>query len=653
VAAVAEDRRHRWPHAPHLIDVAQPRTAHTLWPSETRSVRIGDYGAIGDCRSAALISSRGSIDWLCWPRFDSPSIFSALLDSERGGSWSVCPEQTFEAEHSYVRDTNVLATHFQCAAGRATLTDLMPVASEEFKAGVLFPDHQLIREVRVTAGRIDLQFDFWPRPAYGKDRARIRSMGALGWRIDVGSGAYWLRSTIPLAVSDERAVARFTLQEGESAQFSLTYAEESPSVLPALGEPCAEAIECTVNWWQQWTAQCHYEGPYREAVTRSALALKLLTYAPSGAVIAAATTSLPERIGDSLNWDYRFCWLRDASLTVRALLGLGYTAEAESFLTWMLHATRLTQPELRILYTIFGRIGPQEQILEHLSGYRDSRPVRIGNAARNQLQLDVYGEVVEATAQYAQYLGKFDLTTRNALIGLGEYVARNWDQPDEGIWERRVERRDHTHSRLMCWTALDRLLALNEKGLLPGLSRELFERERDRIRTQIESRAWNTRLESYVDTLDGDEVDATLLRLAWYGFEHADSWRMKKTYERVRSELGAGDGLLYRYRREPAEGAFGICSSWEIEHLALGGGTLEEAHRALLALLKYRNKLGLFAEEVDPQSGDALGNFPQAFTHVGLISAALTLAEQEKGKAQPAAHVGSDVKASRGKAEQP
>lgn len=529
----------------------------------------------------------------------------------------------------------------------------MPVASEKIKSGLLFPDHQIIREVRVSAGRVDFQFDFYPRPAYGKDRAQIRSVGALGWRIDVGPGAYWLRSTVPLTARDERAVANFTLKEGESAQFSFTYGEDAPSVLPALGDCCVKAIERTVHWWQEWTAQCHYQGPYREAVTRSALALKLLTYAPSGAVIAAATTSLPERIGDSLNWDYRFCWLRDASLTVRALLGLGYTAEAESFLTWMLHATRLTQPELRILYTIFGRIGPQEKTLEHLSGYRNSRPVRIGNGARNQLQLDVYGEVVEATAQYAQYLGKFDKVTQGVLVGLGDYVARNWDQPDDGIWESRVERRNHTHSRLMCWAALDRLLALNEKGLLPGIARESFERERDRIRMQIESRAWNTRLESYVDTLDGDQVDATLLRLAWYGFEHADSWRMKKTYERVRRELGVGEGLLYRYRRHPAEGAFGICGFWQAEHLALGGGTLDEAHRALQALLRYQNKLGLFAEEVDPQSGDALGNFPQAFTHVGLISAALTLAEQERGKAQPAAHVGSDVKTSRGKAEQP
>jgi GH15 family glucan-1,4-alpha-glucosidase len=331
------------------------------------------------------------------------------------------------------------------------------------------------------------------------------------------------------------------------------------------------------------------------------------------------------------------------------LLGLGYRTEAQSFLTWLLHATRITQPELQVLYTLFGRVSGREKEIPGLSGYRDSRPVREGNGARHQLQLDVYGEVIEATAQYAQLLGAFDRTTRNVLIGLGKYVAKNWDQPDEGIWEPRAGRHNHTHSRLMCWTALDRLLALSEKGQLDGVPREWFTRERDRIRQQIESRAWNEALGSYVATLDGDEFDATLLRLAWYGFEHADSHRMKRTYQSVQDALGAGHHLLYRYRREPPEGAFGACSFWGVEHLALGGGTLEQAHEAFQEVLRYQNDLGLFAEEIDPHTGSALGNFPQAFTHVGLISAALTLAEQEKGKAQPAAHTGSDVKPSRAK----
>lgn len=333
------------------------------------------------------------------------------------------------------------------------------------------------------------------------------------------------------------------------------------------------------------------------------------------------------------------------------MLGLGYIDEAESFLTWMLSATRLSQPELRVLYTVFGRKAPREQALQHLSGYLDSRPVRIGNGARDQLQLDIYGEVIESTAQYAQNLPHLDSITQKVLIGLGNYVAEHWDLPDEGIWEPRFGRSHHTHSKLMCWTALDRLLALSDKGLLQQVPKESFRRERDRIREQIESRAWNESLQTYVSVLDGEDVDAALLRIPWYGFERADSPRMNSTYRTVQEQLGAGDGLLYRYRRTPPEGAFGICGFWAVEQLALCGETLENAHKTMQQLIKYENDLGLFAEEIDPQTGHALGNFPQAFTHIGLISAALTIAEQERGKSHPAIHVGSDVQESRSEAK--
>ena len=606
--------------------------------------KIDDYALVGDCRAAALVSRYGSIDWLCWPRFDSPSIFAAILDRHKGGSWSIAPVGPCRFQRAYVRDSNVLQTVFICPAGQATLTDLMPIAREEFKRRNILPDHELLRRVVCTEGELELQCDFRPGADYAAKRVKIRDLGACGLRLDVGRGAYWLRSSIPVQVQEDCVHARVILKRGDELQFSLSYSEESPAALPVLGESACAAIDRSVQWWQQWAEKSSYRGPYRDAVTRSALVLKLLAYAPSGAIIAAPTTSLPERTGDNLNWDYRYCWLRDASLTVRALLGLGYVDEAESFLTWLLHATRLTQPELRILYTVFGEIAPSERELEHLSGYLDSAPVRIGNGARAQLQLDVYGEVIDASAQYARLVGRFDRSTQKVLIGLGKYIAQNWDVPDEGIWEPRSGRRNHTHSRLLCWTALDRLLGLEEKGILQGVPRQSFMRERDRIRQQIELRAWNQRLRSYVSVLDGDELDATLLRIPWCGFEAAHSERMKSTYRRVLERLDAGNNLLFRYERQPQEGAFGICSFWAVEYLALGGGTLEEAHRQFAQLLDYGNDLGLFAEEVDPDTGDALGNFPQAFTHIGLISAALTLEEQDRGQAHPAERTGTDVR---------
>jgi GH15 family glucan-1,4-alpha-glucosidase len=610
---------------------------------------IDDYGIIGDCRAAALVSRHGSIDWLCWPRFDSPSLFAAILDRQKGGFWIIKPSTEFQVERHYAGHSNVLETQFITNSGRATLTDLMPVSAEDFKRRALLPDHEILRTLVCTEGEIAFEVAFCPRADYGAHPLHIRPVKSLGLRMDVGRGAYWLRSNIEFRVDKDHATASVHLKRGDELQFSLTYTEEAPAVLPALGHRTHEATARSLGWWQQWAARCRYDGPYRDEVIRSALALKLLTYSPSGAIAAAATTSLPERIGGSLNWDYRYCWLRDASLTIRALLGLGYPEEAEAFLNWLLHATRLTQPELRVLYTVFGQIAPKEKELNQLSGYFDSRPVRVGNGARGQVQMDIYGEVIDATAQYAERAGGFDRTTQKVLIGLGQYVAKNWDRPDEGIWEPRSGPQNHTHSRLMCWTALDRLLALTDKGILQGTPRELFTRERNRIKEQIYARAWNPNVNSYVSVLDGDEddMDATLLRLAWYGFEHADSDRMKRTYNCVREKLCPRDSLLYRYHRNPPEGAFGVCGFWGVEHLALGGGTLQQAHDAFQHLLQYQNDLGLFAEETDPDSGAALGNFPQAFTHIGLISAALTLAERERGQAHPAIQVGSDVKPSR------
>lgn len=609
--------------------------------------KIQDYALIGDCRSVALISRRGSIEWLCWPRFDSPSIFAAILDRDRGGHCSICPsDPQASVFRRYVGDSNVLQTVWTCRGGTLVITDLMPVASEEAKHNTLLPDHELVRQAECTQGEVEVELDFCPRPFYGRDSSQLCDSGKLGVRMEVGRGVYWLRSQLPLQLSERRARARQTLREGEKVQFSLSYGEQAPLVLSPLGHWMSERVIESVLWWQRWAQCAKYDGDNHEAVLRSALTLKLMSYAPSGAIIAAPTTSLPERTGGDLNWDYRFCWLRDASLTVRALLGLGYWEEADDFINWLLLATRLTQPELRILYTVFGENAPHECQLDHVEGYRSSRPVRVGNAARNQLQLDVYGEVLDAVAQYAFHGGRFDRMTQKAIIGIGKYIAQNWDRPDQGIWEPRKGPQDHTHSRVLCWTALDRLINLADDGDIENAPAELFRDQRERILNQVRERAWNAQLRSYASTLGGNDLDASLLLLAYYGFEAPDCERMRATYDCMLKNLRAPNELLYRYRIEPTEGAFGICSFWEAEYLALGGGTLEEAKQLFQHLLTFQNDLGLYAEEIDPQSGDALGNFPQAFTHVGLISAALAIHERERGKPQ-LAHRGAGAEEKR------
>ena len=602
---------------------------------------IQDYAIIGDCRSAALVSRNGSIDWLCWPRFDSPSIFAALLD-DHGGRWRIAPQAAFRSERRYLPNTNVLETRLQSDEGTVILTDLMPVASEEDKHRLIVPDHEILRRVECERGEPEIEMIFDPRPQYGVRPARLRGAGKLGLRVETDIGLLVLRTDMPIGIlSDGRARARLRLRTGDVRYASLTFADEWPAILPPLGEPSHESIARSVAWWSDWASRLTYDGPRRDAVLRSALALKLLVYAPSGAVVAAPTTSLPERVGGNLNWDYRFCWLRDASLTVRALFGLGCAEEAAAFVSWLLHSTRLTRPELRILYDVDGNLPRAERTLDHLTGYRGSQPVRIGNAATGQLQLDVYGEVIDAVTRFVREGGDLDRETQQMLRAFGRYVCRNWRRPDEGIWEPRSGKDHHTHSRVLCWTALDRLLKLHERGYLRGAPADEFEHNHTLIRREVEERAWNARLRSYAARLGGEDLDASLLLLPWYGFVDPASPRMKQTYVRIRERLGGGGPLLYRYRtgESPGEGAFGICSFWGAEYLALGGGSPQEAEDTFTRLLGYGNDLGLFAEEIDAETGDAVGNFPQAFTHVGLINAALSLQRRLQGRAPVEHHV--------------
>jgi GH15 family glucan-1,4-alpha-glucosidase len=593
--------------------------------------KIQDYAIIGDGRSAALISNRGSIDWLCWPRFDSTSLFEAILDPNIGGQWRIRPAEDSQSSRRYIDNTNVLETVFSTDSGKIVLTDFMPVTSEEEKKRRLWPEHELIRRLKCTGGEMDLVVDFNPRLDYGRVIPIIKNRHKLGWRINKDTSLFTLRSDIELVRRGDGLSANFTLRAGDTVSSSLTFSAEGPAVLPSLGHLVTDKLNLTIDWWRNWAAQSNYKGPYERQVTRSALVLKLLSYAPSGAIVAAPTTSLPESIGRDLNWDYRFAWLRDAAFTVHALFGLGYKDDAEAFVNWLLHATRLTRPELRIIYDVFGERPPPERQLSHLNGYADSRPVRIGNAVTDQVQLDIYGEVVEAVSHFIGEDERLDRDMQKMLRQYAEYVCEYWREPDNGIWEYRDERRHYTHSRLMCWVALDRILKMQARGQLSGISVEKCEEEKERIRLEIEAHAWNPTLQIYAQACGSDVLDASVLLLAYYGFEEAGSQRMQKTYMRIREKLIPRLGLVYRNERslELREGAFALCSFWEVDFLARAGKH-QEARDVFEAALNYANDADLFSEEIDPETGDALGNFPQAFTHLGMINAALSLRDRDE-----------------------
>jgi GH15 family glucan-1,4-alpha-glucosidase len=604
-------------------------------------VPIADYAAIGCTRSVALISPGGSIDWLCWPRFDSASIFGRVLDAEKGGYFAIRPSVAHEAKRCYLDGTNVIETTFTTESGVVRLLDLMPVMTEDEKRKHLSPFRQLLRRVEVVEGEVSIEAVFVPRPDYGRITPKLerrRDSVCCAW----GALALNLRSDADFEVDQGTATACFVLRAGESRTFALGFDDQTPSVLPSLGDEATAEIERTIDFWRTWSSQLTYSGPHRALVLRSALILKLLTYAPTGAIVAAPTTSLPESIGSVRNWDYRYCWLRDASWTVSALYDCGYADEGAAFLDWLLYSTRLTQPNLQMLYDVFGEANVPESTLDHLEGYRGSRPVRIGNAAHAQFQLDVYGEVLGAVEEATRRGERLDGDTQRLMRRLTDIVCGRWQEPDAGIWEKRGEPRQHVHGKVMAWSALDSAQRIAKRCHIEIDSTHLEKVKAD-IKEAVMTHGFNARRNTFVGIFDEEEVDASLLFIARVGFIDPTDPRMLGTIDAIRTDLGH-DGLIYRYDSRktddglpPGEGVFLACSFWLVEALALAG-RVDEARTLFDDVVRRGNDVGLFAEEIDGHSGALLGNFPQALSHIAVLNAAICLEEAvQKGKAEPRA----------------
>jgi GH15 family glucan-1,4-alpha-glucosidase len=591
-----------------------------------RETSIGDYAAIGDCRTLALVSRFGSIDWCCVPDFASPSVFAALLDRERGGCFALTPRGIVTAVQRYLPHTNVLLTRIECASGTLELTDFMTLPSS--------PDapQQIVRIASCVSGRIEIDAVFEPRPDYSREAVQLQG-GAGRWTFAAPALHCELRASMPMRCDAHTLSAALELRQGESHSSVLTIA---PKQAPfANGETTAgQKLDETMQSWQAWCNECAYDGDHAEAVMRSALALKLLTHHSTGALVAAGTTSIPESETGKRNWDYRFCWLRDSSLVFDAFTELGYESESGAFLKWLLHATHETQPRLQVVYDVYGGSDIGERVLRELRGYQGIGPVLVGNSASNQQQNDVYGEVIVTASDWVRRGGQLDDAEKKLVATFAQMVCKVWREPDHGIWEIRSAPRHNTHSKMMCWAALDRTLRIHQAQPLP-IEANSIARERDAIRADIEAHGWNEAKRSYVGYYGGDDPDASLLLMPRMGYIDARDPRMLATTDRIRQEL-AVDGLLYRYPPgkkydgvEGGEHLFAICSFWCVDCLARQG-RIDEAQRLYEKLLALRTPAGLYAEEFDVKSHHPVGNFPQAFSHVGSITAALTLQERQR-----------------------
>jgi GH15 family glucan-1,4-alpha-glucosidase len=598
---------------------------------------ISAYGLIGDMRTAALVGLDGGIDWCCMPRFDSGSLFAAILDPERGGTWSVRPVGKWSSSQSYRASTNILETRFVTEdGGWLDIIDFMPVDIDGRPSG----DHpEIHRQLRCSRGTVNCRMVFMPRFEYAARTTRLEVLSAGIFATDRTDQVVTLSSAQPFewAVEGGTATAEFKLRRGESRWLVLRYDDDD--IHPVDVYDSARKLEVTAAFWRFWTSGVRYEGPFRDQVERSALVLKLLTHQATGAIIAAPTTSLPETIGGSRNWDYRFVWLRDAAFTLAAFDNVGHRVEADRFMRFLKKVCRHEGGgHLQIMYGIDGRRDLVERQLEHLSGYANSQPVRVGNGAVDQLQLDVYGEVLE-TADIWRRNHPMTEGTWRVLRGLVDWVSEHWHLPDSSIWEVRGEVQHYVYSKVMSWVALDRGIVMAEElGLAGDLER--WRTQRDLLHAEIMDQGWSDERQSFLQCYGTEALDAAALAIPMVRFLPWDHPRVVATVRTIARDLTSPDGeLVYRYLSpdglDGEEGAFSICTFWLAQALA-GIGDVEAAERVVRRMLRHANHVGLYSEEIDPTTGEFLGNFPQAFTHIALINcaAALERGQPEEGAPQ-------------------